>query len=259
MFKKKRENTLEKPLSQSSIKHVYFEIHGGKKTIISEDKVGIIYLGKAVFKNQDRVLISIKQFHIPLEKDVAKEYRSAISTLKDLKAKKDAKFSSKPKNVFLRLNILKTQTERNIQGEWVFVSHYHDKSNFKYDERLEKINVDFDSKEKELVWVFVKFLENRIYPTNQLVLEFLNIDTKKTINLDKIVKEKEDLKKTSVQTDLLITKLRWLASQICKKDKKQICDKTLYDLCSLAIDYSSSKKIKLKLSSFKKTIRFDKI
>jgi hypothetical protein len=252
-------NTLEKPLAQSSIKHVYFEVKDGKKTKIAEDKLGIIYLGKAVFKNLDRVPISIKLYHIPLEKDVVKEYRDILSTVKELKEKKDIKFSNKKQqNIFLKLNFLKTSTERNIPGEWVFVSSYYHKENFEYKKDLEKINLDFISKKEELVWIIAKCLENRIYPTNQIILEFLNIDTKKNINLDKIIKEKQELSKNR-QIEILINKLKWLASEIHKKNKTEIYDKVLYDLCDISIKYLSDRKLKTNIETYKKKIRFDKI
>ena len=262
MFKKKKivQRIIEKPLSQSSIRQVYFEVKDGKKTILGEDKLGIIYLGKAVFKNKERVPVSIKLYHIPLEKDVVKEYRDALEKLKELKTKKDIKFLNAPQsNVFLRINFLKTQTERNIQGEWVYVSYYNEKKNFEYDPNLEKIDINFEERNLELIWIFTKFLENQIYPTNQLILEFLNISTKKNINLDKIVKEKEELKKPVMQSELLIEKLKWLATEITKKNKELFYEKALYDLCDLAIENSSNKKIKTNIDVFKKRIRFDKI
>jgi len=257
LFKKKRENTLEKPLSQSSIKQVYLDIQDGQKTLLGEDQLGLIYLGKAVFKNQDRMPVSIKIYHIPLEKDVVKEYLDAILILKELKKKKDILFNTNSKNVFLKLNFLKTQTERHIEGEWVYVSYYHEKKNFEYHPDLKKIKIPFEEKKEELVWIFTKFLENRIYPTNQLILEFLNIDTKKNINLDKIVKERDQLKNPEIQFDLLMMKLKWLAREI-SRNKKNMYDCDLYELCDVVNKYSSFRKIKNKINEYKKKIRFEK-
>lgn len=255
----RKQNTLEKPLSESSIKHVYFEIKDGKKTKIFEDKLGVIFLGKAVFKNLDRLPISIKLYNIPLEKDLIKEYRDVLSIIKDLKIKKDLKFFKiKKDSNFLKINFLKTATERNISGEWVFISFYYNKKNYEYDSNLEKINVDFINRKEEMVWILVKFLENRIYPTNQIFLEFLDVDTKKNINVDKIVKERKDFS-IMKQTELLINKLKWLTSEIFKKNKQENYDKILYDLCDIAQKYLSSKKIKQNIENYKKNIRFDKI
>jgi hypothetical protein len=255
----RKQNTLEKPLSESSIKHVYFEIKNGVKKKIYEDKLGTIYLGTAVFKNLERLPISIKLYHIPLEKDLIKEYRDVLSIIKELKKTRDLKFSkTKTSCNFLKLNFLKTSTERNIPGEWVFVSSYYLKKNFEYDSSLEKINIDFFKKKKELVWILVKFLENRIYPTNQIILEFLDIDTKKNINIDKIIKERKDFSRIK-QKDLLISKLKWLATEIYKKNKQEKYEKILYDLCSIASNFISSKKLKINVDQYKKNIRFDKI
>jgi hypothetical protein len=248
LFKKNKSKKQENNQSQSSIKRVYFEVHNDNKTILCKDDSGITYLGKAVLKNQERKPISIKLYDKGLNKKEVKEYRTLLLMLRNLKLKKDSIFSKKKQeNLFLKTNFLKTQTERNIDGEWVVISPYYLKKNYN---NVSFPKIPFIEKKKELVWVIINLVENKIYPTNQIILEFLDICTNKPLVFENLIIKDRFIK--NKQLNIIINKLTWIASEIKNIQKKESYKDILYNLYDLAIQNTTSKKIKLNLIKQKK-------
>jgi hypothetical protein len=240
---------------RSSITHVYFEIHDSKKEIITKDKSGTYYLGKAVFKNKIRKKISIKQYDSILSNSDFIKFNTIIKELRNLKYILDKK-KNKFNNNFLNINLIKIQTERCLSAEWVLAGPVFNKKDLNKD-FLEKI--DISKNINSIIDVICLLIENSFEPIDQLICEFLNTSTNTPIDLDLLYNNKNNLKSVFNKYKAITYKINYLAKKV-NKDNNSISEynKLVYEYSNIALKYLKNYKLKKLLDLYITGIRFDK-
>lgn len=241
------------PITRASITHVYFDVHEGKKKKLLTQKDGVYYLGKAVFKNNLRKKISIKQFNDIITDSQVKKYIKIIRDLQNIKKKFNNKFY---KNKYLNkhfpnISFIKMPTQRSPNGEWVAISTSYKLSRYKIDS---KIIEEFKKNKDKVMYLLVNLIENNFYPDYDLIVQFLDLKSNEVLDLNHVVFNNKDKKK------IIIKNIKDFAKKL-NSINKGISEYNLYlyELTKLAINYAEDKELINTLITFKNNVRFDKI